>query len=174
MQRPLLEQAPHASLPRSFDVNLWALLMWTSLVSRGWRARRRSGQHRLHRRDAPVPGHGSANATSRASPPAGAELSPRIRVRDSSWWSHQVCRALWKDHEIRWRTIALGRISRTYETRSRSWFRCRKLITGETMIIDGGLPFGNALGSGPHPALSIDRAGEAPKVRPRTATQLDA
>lgn len=96
----------------------------------------------------------------------------------------RLAEALWKDHEDPLAaTIALGRIGEPADIASAVAFLvsdAASWITGETMIIDGGLLLGNALGFRPHPALSIDRAGVgAPLPRGKCVhalprTQLDA
>ena len=56
---PLIDQ-DHARFAKIFDVNLWAPLLWTSLVVKSW-----MGEHGgamvntvVHRRHAPIAGHG--------------------------------------------------------------------------------------------------------------------
>ena len=56
---PLIDQ-DHARFAKIFDVNLWAPLLWTSLVVKSWMGEHGGAvrQHRLHRRHAPISGDG--------------------------------------------------------------------------------------------------------------------
>lgn len=115
---PLLEQ-DHARFAKIFDVNLWAPLMWTSLVVTAW-----MGEHGgavvntasiggMHQ----SPAMGMYNATKAAlihvTKQLALELSPRIRVNAicPGVVRTRLAEALWKDHEDPLAaTIALGRI----------------------------------------------------------------
>lgn len=154
---PLLEQ-DHARFAKIFDVNLWAPLMWTSLVVTAW-----MGEHGgavvntasiggMHQ----SPAMGMYNATKAAlihvTKQLALELSPRIRVNAicPGVVRTRLAEALWKDHEDPLAaTIALGRIGEPADIASAVAFLvsdAASWITGETMIIDGGLLLGNALG----------------------------
>lgn len=134
---PLLEQ-DHARFAKIFDVNLWAPLMWTSLVVTAW-----MGEHGgavvntasiggMHQ----SPAMGMYNATKAAlihvTKQLALELSPRIRVNAicPGVVRTRLAEALWKDHEDPLAaTIALGRIGEPADIeRGRvPGFGCRKL-----------------------------------------------
>lgn len=135
---PLLEQ-DHARFAKIFDVNLWAPLMWTSLVVTAW-----MGEHGgavvntasiggMHQ----SPAMGMYNATKAAlihvTKQLALELSPRIRVNAicPGVVRTRLAEALWKDHEDPLAaTIALGRIGEPADIASAVaflGFGCRKL-----------------------------------------------
>ena len=132
---PLIEQ-DHARFTKIFDVNLWAPLLWTSLVVKSW-----MGEHGgavvntasiggMHQ----SPAMGMYNATKAAlihvTKQLALELSPRIRVNAicPGVVRTRLAEALWKDHEDPLAaSIALGRIGEPVDVaeRSPSWFPMR-------------------------------------------------
>jgi NAD(P)-dependent dehydrogenase (short-subunit alcohol dehydrogenase family) len=154
---PLIEQ-DHARFSKIFDVNLWAPLLWTSLVVKAW-----MGEHGgaivntasiggLHQ----SPAMGMYNATKAAlihvTKQLALELSPRVRVNAIAPGvvRTRLAEALWKDHEDPLASqIALGRIGEPADVANAVAFLvsdAASWITGETMVIDGGLLLGGAQG----------------------------
>jgi NAD(P)-dependent dehydrogenase (short-subunit alcohol dehydrogenase family) len=154
---PLIDQ-DHARFTKIFDVNLWAPLLWTSLVVKAW-----MGEHGgvvvntastggLHQ----SPAMGLYNATKAAlihvTKQLALELSPRIRVNAicPGVVRTRLAEALWKDHEDPLASsIALGRIGEPVDVAGAVGFLvsdAASWITGETMVIDGGLLLGPAQG----------------------------
>lgn len=154
---PLIDQ-DHARFTKIFDVNLWAPLLWTSLVVKSW-----MGEHGgaivntasiggLHQ----SPAMGMYNATKAAlihvTKQLALELSPRIRVNAIAPGvvRTRLAEALWKDHEDPLASsIALGRIGEPVDVAGAVAFLvsdAASWITGETMVIDGGLLLGAAQG----------------------------
>jgi len=154
---PLIEQ-DHARFTKIFDVNLWAPLLWTSLVIKSW-----MGEHGgaivntasiggLHQ----SPAIGMYNATKAAliyvTKQLALELSPKVRVNAicPGVVRTRLAEALWKDNEDPLgSTIALGRIGEPIDVAGAVAFLvsdAASWITGETMVIDGGLLLGDARG----------------------------
>ena len=154
---PLIEQ-DHFRFTKIFDVNLWAPLLWTSLVVKAW-----MGEHGgaivntasiggLHQ----SPLMGLYNTTKAAlihvTKQLALELSPRVRVNAIAPGvvRTRLAEALWKEHEDPLAaTIALGRIGEPADVAGAVAFLvsdAASWITGEAMVIDGGQVLGNALG----------------------------
>ncbi|ORV07805.1 3-ketoacyl-ACP reductase [Mycobacterium celatum] len=152
---PLIEQ-DHARFAKTFDVNLWAPLLWTSLVVTAW-----MGEHGgavvntasiggLHF----GPYMGMYNATKAAlihvTKQLALELSPRVRVNAicPGVVRTRLAEALWKDHEDPLSaSIALGRIGEPVDVAGAVAFLvsdAASWITGEAMVIDGGQVLGDA------------------------------
>jgi NAD(P)-dependent dehydrogenase (short-subunit alcohol dehydrogenase family) len=154
---PLIDQ-DHARFTKIFDVNLWAPLLWTSLVVKSW-----MGEHGgavlntasiggMHQ----SPAMGMYNATKAAlihvTKQLALELSPRIRVNAicPGVVRTKLAEALWKDHEDPLASsTALGRIGEPADVAAAVAFLVSdeaSWITGETLVIDGGQLLGNAAG----------------------------
>src|SRR5581483_11469944 len=154
---PLIDQ-DHARFAKTFDVNLWAPLLWTSLAVKAW-----MGEHGgavintasiggLHY----SPYMGMYNATKAAlihvTKQLALELSPRVRVNAicPGVVRTRLAEALWKDHEDPLSaSIALGRIGEPVDVAGAVAFLvsdAASWITGEAMVIDGGLLLGAAQG----------------------------
>ena len=154
---PLIDQ-DHARFAKIFDVNLWAPLLWTSLVAKSW-----MGEHGgavlntasiggMHQ----SPAMGMYNATKAAlihvTKQLALELSPRIRVNAicPGVVRTKLAEALWKDHEDPLASsTALGRIGEPADVAAAVAFLVSdeaSWITGETLVIDGGQLLGNAAG----------------------------
>jgi NAD(P)-dependent dehydrogenase (short-subunit alcohol dehydrogenase family) len=152
---PLIDQ-DHGRFAKIFDVNLWAPLLWTSLVVKAW-----MGEHRgavvntasiggLHH----APNMGMYNTTKAAlihvTKQLALELSPRIRVNAVC---HGVVRTrlaelLWKDQEEALSaSVPLGRVGEPVDVAGAVAFLVSdeaSWITGEIMVIDGGTLLGDA------------------------------
>ena len=154
---PLIDQ-DHARFAKIFDVNLWAPLLWTSLVVKSW-----MGEHGgavlntasiggMHQ----SPAMGLYNATKAAlihvTKQLALELSPRVRVNAicPGVVRTKLAEALWKDHEDPLASsTALGRIGEPADVAAAVAFLVSdeaSWITGETLVIDGGQLLGNAAG----------------------------
>ncbi|MBT2677161.1 SDR family oxidoreductase [Streptomyces sp. SD31] len=147
----------HARFAKTFDVNLWAPVLWTSLATRRW-----MGEHGgAVVNTASVGGMafeaniGLYNASKAAlihlTKQLALELSPKVRVNAVAPGvvRTKLAEALWKEHE---QTVAastaLGRIGEPADIASAVAFLvsdAASWITGETMVIDGGQLLGDAL-----------------------------
>jgi NAD(P)-dependent dehydrogenase (short-subunit alcohol dehydrogenase family) len=154
---PLIEQ-DHARFAKTFDVNLWAPLLWTSLVVKAW-----MGEHGgAVVNTASIGGLdqsplvGMYNATKAAlihvTKQLALELSPRVRVNAIAPGvvRTRLAEALWKDHEDTLSaSTAVGRIGEPRDVAAAVAFLVSdqaSWITGETMVIDGGQLLGDAAG----------------------------
>lgn len=154
---PLIEQ-DHARFAKTFEVNLWAPLLWTSLAVKAWMAEHGGavvntasigGMHQS-------PQMGMYNATKAAlihvTKQLALELSPKVRVNAicPGVVRTKLAEALWKDHEDAVSGVtALGRIGEPPDVAAAVAFLVSdeaSWITGETMVIDGGQLLGNAAG----------------------------
>src|SRR6201996_9593113 len=154
---PLIEQN-HGRFAKPFEVNLWAPLLWTSLAGKAWMAEHGGavvntasigGMHQS-------PYMGMYNATKAAlihvTKQLALELSPGVRVNAicPGVVRTRLAEALWKDHEQALSaSTALGRIGEPADVASAVAFLvsdAASWITGETMVIDGGLLLGAAQG----------------------------
>ena len=154
---PLIDQ-DHARFAKIFDVNLWAPLLWTSLVVKSW-----MGEHGgavlntasiggMHQ----SPAMGMYNATKAAlihvTKQLALELSPRVRVNAicPGVVRTKLAEALWRDHEDPLASsTALGRIGEPADVAAAVAFLVSdeaSWVTGETLVIDGGQLLGNAAG----------------------------
>jgi hypothetical protein len=154
---PLIEQ-DHGRFAKTFEVNLWAPLLWTSLVVKAWMAEHGGAVVNtasiggLHQ----SPNMGMYNATKAAlihvTKQLALELSPRVRVNAicPGVVRTKLAEALWKDHEDAVSSsTALGRIGEPPDVAAAVAFLVSdqaSWITGETMVIDGGQLLGNAAG----------------------------
>ena len=153
---PLIDQ-DHARYAKTFDVNLWAPLLWTSLAVKAWMAEHGGavvnmasigGMHQS-------PYMGMYNATKAAlihvTKQLALELSPRVRVNAvcPGVVRTRLAEALWKDHEQALSaSTALGRIGEPADVAAAVAFLVSdeaSWITGESLVLDGGQLLGNAL-----------------------------
>ncbi len=152
---PLIEQ-DHARFAKTFDVNLWAPLLWTSLAVKAW-----MGEHGGSVvNTASIGGMhfalnmGMYNATKAAlihvTKQLAAELAPQVRVNAlcPGVVRTRLAEALWKDHEDAVSAgTALGRIGEPADVAAAVAFLVSddaSWITGEAMVIDGGQLLGDA------------------------------
>ena len=152
---PLIEQ-DHARFAKTFEVNLWAPLLWTSLAVKAWMAEHggvvinTASIGGLHQ----SPYMGMYNTTKAAlihvTKQLALELSPRVRVNAicPGVVRTRLAEALWKDHEQALSaSTALGRIGEPADVADAVAFLvsdAASWITGETLVIDGGQVLGNA------------------------------
>ncbi|MFC9787861.1 SDR family oxidoreductase [Rhodococcus sp. NPDC127528] len=153
---PLVEQ-DHSRFAKTFDVNLWAPLLWTGLAAEAW-----MGEHGGSVvNTASIGGIGRApnlgmyNVSKAAliylTKQLALELSPRIRVNAVAPGvvRTKLAEALWKEHEEQVaESIALARIGEPVDVAAAIAFLASDAaswITGETMVIDGGRHLGDAL-----------------------------
>ncbi|MFC7446858.1 SDR family oxidoreductase [Rhodococcus daqingensis] len=162
---PLIGQ-DHGRFAKTFDVNLWAPLMWTALAAEAW-----MGEHGgAVVNTASIGGlaHeanlGLYNASKAAlihlTKQLALELSPKIRVNAVAPGvvRTKLAEALWKEHEQAVSDLtALNRIGEPGDIASAIAFLvsdAASWVTGETMVIDGGQllgdvrPFRNGAGFG--------------------------
>jgi NAD(P)-dependent dehydrogenase (short-subunit alcohol dehydrogenase family) len=152
---PLIDQ-DHDRFAKTFEVNLWAPLLWTSLAAKAWMVEHGGaivntasigGMHQS-------PNMGMYNATKAAlihvTKQLALELSPRVRVNAicPGVVRTKLAEALWKGKEqfVSQRT-ALGRIGETPDVAAAVAFLVSdqaSWITGDTLVIDGGQVLGNA------------------------------
>ena len=153
---PLIDQ-DHARFAKTFDVNLWAPLLWTSLAVKASMAEHGGavvnmasigGMHQS-------PYMGMYNATKAAlihvTKQLALELSPRVRVNAvcPGVVRTRLAEALWKDHEQALSaSTALGRIGEPADVAAAVAFLVSdeaSWVTGESLVLDGGQLLGNAL-----------------------------
>jgi len=153
---PVIEQ-DHGRFAKTFDVNLWAPVLWTALATKAW-----MGEHGgsvINTASigglAHEAGLGVYNTTKAAliylTKQLALELSPKIRVNSVAPGvvRTRLAEALWKEHEQELAAaIALNRIGEPDDVAAAIVFLASDAaawITGETMVIDGGLRLGNAV-----------------------------
>ncbi|MFF7972480.1 glucose 1-dehydrogenase [Streptomyces sp. NPDC007905] len=153
---PVIDQ-DHGRFAKTFDVNLWAPVLWTGLATRAW-----MGEHGgVVVNTASVGGMafeaniGLYNASKAAlihlTKQLALELSPKVRVNAVAPGvvRTKLAEALWKEHEQAVSdATALGRIGEPADIASAVAFLASDAaswITGETMVIDGGQLLGDAL-----------------------------
>ena len=151
---PLIEQ-DHGRFAKTFDVNLWAPVLWTALATKAW-----MGEHGgsvintaslgglVHEAVLGVYNTSKA-ALIYLTKQLALELSPKIRVNAVAPGvvRTRLAEALWKEHEQELAAaIALNRIGEPDDVAAAIVFLASDAaawITGETMVIDGGLRLGN-------------------------------
>jgi NAD(P)-dependent dehydrogenase (short-subunit alcohol dehydrogenase family) len=152
---PMIEQ-DQARFAKTFDVNLWAPLLWTALATKAWMGEQ--GGSVINIASIGGLGHeaglGVYNTTKAAliylTRQLALELSPKIRVNAVAPGvvRTRLSEALWKDHEPQVAaSTALNRIGEPDDVAAAVVFLASEAaawITGETMVIDGGQRFGDA------------------------------
>jgi NAD(P)-dependent dehydrogenase (short-subunit alcohol dehydrogenase family) len=153
---PVIDQ-DHARFAKTFDVNLWAPVLWTGLATKAW-----MGEHGgAVVNTASVGGMafeaniGVYNASKAAlihlTKQLALELSPKVRVNAVAPGvvRTKLAEALWKEHEQAVSaSTALGRIGEPEDVASAVAFLvsdAASWITGETLVIDGGQVLGDVL-----------------------------
>ncbi|WIM88371.1 SDR family oxidoreductase [Candidatus Mycobacterium wuenschmannii] len=154
---PLIDQ-DHARFSKTFDVNLWAPLLWTSLAAKAWMKEHGGaivntasigGMHQ-------APNMGMYNATKAAlihvTKQLALELSPKVRVNAVAPGvvRTKLAEALWKDHEdLVAAGSALDRIGEPPDVAAAVAFLVSdesSWITGDTLVLDGGRLLGDPAG----------------------------
>ncbi|QRY52864.1 SDR family oxidoreductase [Mycolicibacterium septicum] len=152
---PVIDQ-DHGRFAKTFDVNLWAPILWTSLATRAW-----MGEHRgAVVNTASIGGLGfeanlglynvSKAALIHLTKQLALELSPNVRVNAVAPGvvRTKLAEALWKEHENQLNSAtALGRIGEPDDVGSAIAFLVSDAagwVTGETFVIDGGQRLGDA------------------------------
>jgi NAD(P)-dependent dehydrogenase (short-subunit alcohol dehydrogenase family) len=152
---PMIKQ-DHGRFTKTFDVNLWAPLLWTGLATEAW-----MGEHGgsvINTASIGGLGHeaglGVYNTTKAAliylTRQLALELSPKIRVNAVAPGvvRTRLAEALWKSHEAQVAaSTALNRIGEPDDVATAIVFLASDAaawITGETMVIDGGQRLGDA------------------------------
>ncbi|RQM33158.1 SDR family oxidoreductase [Rhodococcus ruber] len=152
---PVLAQ-DHARFAKTFDVNLWGPVLWTSLAVQAW-----MGEHGgavVNTASiggmAPEANIGLYNASKAAlihlTRQLALELAPRVRVNAVAPGvvRTRLAEALWKDHEDRLEAaLPLGRIGEPADIASAVAFLASDAaswITGDTLVVDGGAMLGTA------------------------------
>ncbi|KXX55895.1 SDR family oxidoreductase [Rhodococcus sp. LB1] len=145
----------HARFAKTFDVNLWAPVLWTSLAAKAWMLE--NGGAVVNTASLGGIGFeeniGIYNATKAAlihlTKQLALELSPRVRVNAVAPGvvRTKLAEALWKDHEQeRTNMIALTRLGEPDDVASAVAFLASdaaRWITGEIMSVDGGQLLGD-------------------------------
>ncbi|MFE3542574.1 SDR family oxidoreductase [Nocardia sp. NPDC059177] len=152
---PVIDQ-DHARFAKIFDVNLWAPVLWTSLVTKAWMGEHGGaivnttsiGGFTLE------PNIGLYNASKAAlthlTKQLALELAPAVRVNAVAPGvvRTKLAEALWREHEQAVAgATALDRIGEPADIAAAVAFLvsdAASWVTGETMVIDGGQRLGDA------------------------------
>lgn len=146
----------HVRFSKIMDVNVWAPLLWTGLVTEAW-----MGQHGgsvINTSSIGGLGHepniGLYNMSKAAliyqTKQLALELSPTVRINSVAPGvvRTKLAEALWKDHEHEVaNATALNRIGEPDDVAAAVAFLASDAaswVTGETMVIDGGQRLGDA------------------------------
>lgn len=151
---PVIDQ-DHARFSKTFDVNVWAPVLWTSLAVRAGLGERGGSVVNT----ASIGGMATAanlgiyNATKAAliylTKQLALELSPGVRVNAVAPGTVRTRHAegVWRDHEDQLnRALPLGRIGEPADIGAAVAFLASDAaswITGETLVIDGGALIGD-------------------------------
>jgi NAD(P)-dependent dehydrogenase (short-subunit alcohol dehydrogenase family) len=153
---PLIDQ-DHGRFAKTFEVNLWAPILWTSLAVKAW-----MGEHSgsvVNTSSAGgvtvAAGMGVYNASKAAlihlTRHLALELAPAVRVNAvaPAVVRTRLAELLWRDHEDQLNdSYPLGRIGEPGDIASAIVFLASDAaswITGETLVIDGGAVLGSAI-----------------------------
>ncbi|MEU1208557.1 SDR family oxidoreductase [Nocardia sp. NPDC005825] len=153
---PVIDQ-DHARFAKTFDVNLWAPVLWTGLATRAWMGEHGGAVVNM----ASIgglgfePDLGLYNASKAAlihlTKQLALELSPRVRVNSVAPGvvRTKLAEQLWKQYEGQLNSsTALGRIGEPGDIGSAVAFLvsdAASWVTGETFVIDGGQRLGDAV-----------------------------
>ena len=152
---PLLD-LDHARVAKTLDVNLWAPLLWTSLVFTAWM--KDHGGSIINTASVggltPEPGIGMYNVSKAAliylTKQLALEMGPTVRINSVAPGivRTRLAEALWKGHERDVaQATALGRLGEPHDVAQSITFLASDAaawITGETLVIDGGQHLGAA------------------------------
>ncbi|WP_067824658.1 SDR family oxidoreductase [Nocardia inohanensis] len=152
---PVINQ-DYARFAKTFEVNLWAPLLWTGLATRIWMGEHGGSVINM----ASIgglgfePNLGLYNASKAAlihlTKQLALELSPRVRVNSIAPGvvRTKLAEALWKQHEAQLNSsTALARIGEPGDIGDAVAFLASDAagwVTGETFVIDGGQRLGDA------------------------------
>ncbi|MGW4350643.1 SDR family oxidoreductase [Nocardia sp. NPDC004582] len=152
---PVIDQ-DRGRFAKTFDVNLWAPILWTSLVTRAWMGEHGGAVVNI----ASVGGlvveeniglyNASKAALIHVTKQLALELSPKVRVNAVAPGvvRTKLAEALWKEREQSLAgTTALDRIGEPADIGAAVAFLASDAaswVTGETMVIDGGQRLGDA------------------------------
>jgi NAD(P)-dependent dehydrogenase (short-subunit alcohol dehydrogenase family) len=152
---PLIDQ-DHARFAKTFEVNVWAPILWTGLAARTWMAEHGGVVVNI----ASIGGMGfeanlglynaSKAALIHLTKQLALELAPKVRVNAVAPGvvRTKLAEALWKEHESQLNSAtALGRIGEPDDVGAVITFLlsdASSWVTGETFVIDGGQRLGNA------------------------------
>ncbi|GAB7004947.1 SDR family oxidoreductase [Nocardioides sp. AN3] len=152
---PLVDQ-DHARFTKTFEVNVWAPLLWSALAVRAWMGEHGGSIVNLASIGgmSVEPSLGVYNATKAAmihvTRQQAFELAPRVRVNAVAPGvvRTRLAEALWSDHEDSLnRSLPLGRIGEPADIGEAIVFLASdrsSWITGATLLIDGGMLLGDA------------------------------
>ncbi|MFE5285292.1 SDR family oxidoreductase [Nocardia sp. NPDC056611] len=152
---PVIDQ-DHARFAKTFEVNLWAPILWTGLAARAWMGEHGGAVVNMASIGGLVyePNLGLYNASKAAlihlTKQLALELSPRVRVNSVAPGvvRTKLAESLWKEHEGQLNSsIAAARIGEPADVGSAIAFLvsdAASWITGETFVIDGGQRLGDA------------------------------
>lgn len=146
---PVVDQ-DHARFAKTFDVNLWAPVLWTGLAWRAWMAEHGGTVVNTASLGGLVVGpnlgvyHATKAALIHITKQLALELAPKVRVNAVAPGvvRTKLAEALWKEHEDRVAAeTPLGRIGEPEDVASAVAFLASDAaswITGETLLMDGG------------------------------------
>jgi hypothetical protein len=146
---PVVDQ-DHGRFAKTFDVNLWAPVLWTSLAWHGWMKDHGGTVVNIASAGGLIvsPDLGLYNASKAAlihlTKQLALELGPRVRVNAVAPGvvRTRLAEALWKDNETALATdMPLGRIGEPEDVGAAVAFLASdgaSWITGEILVIDGG------------------------------------
>lgn len=156
----LLGDQDHGRFAKTFDVNLWAPLLWTTLVSDAWM--RENGGAVVNVSSigglSVEPNLGIYNATKAAlmllTRQFALELAPRVRVNAVAPGvvRSRLAEAVWTGQEDHLSSvIPMGRIGNPVDVAAAIAFLASDAaswITGATLVVDGGMMLGDATAAG--------------------------
>ena len=146
---PVVDQ-DHGRFAKTFDVNLWAPVLWTGLAWRAWMQEHGGTVVNTASLGGLVVGpnlgvyHASKAALIHITKQLALELAPGVRVNAVAPGvvRTRLAEALWKEHEDAVAaTTPLGRIGEPEDVASAVAFLASDAaswITGETLLMDGG------------------------------------
>jgi NAD(P)-dependent dehydrogenase (short-subunit alcohol dehydrogenase family) len=152
-----LTDMDHGRFAKTFDVNLWAPILWTSLAVKAWMGEHGGAVVNTSSVGGivPAPGMGVYNASKAAlihlTKDMALELAPGIRVNAvaPAVVRTRLAELLWRDNEeVLSDSYPLGRIGEPGDVASAVLFLvsdAASWITGETIVLDGGARLGPGL-----------------------------
>jgi NAD(P)-dependent dehydrogenase (short-subunit alcohol dehydrogenase family) len=156
---PVVDQ-DRGRVMKTFDVNLWAPVLWTGLAWRAWMREHGGVVINTASLGGLVVGpnlgvyHASKAALIHITKHLALELGPKVRVNAVAPGvvRTRLAEALWKEHEEAVSAVTpLGRIGEPEDVGSAVAFLASDAaswITGETLVMDGGQSVGSAAAEG--------------------------